>query len=564
MSQDMRHILAKLEQNFLHSVDNVKRLQKIEQEYQDVFLAVENQARQVAFNDEELCHFREQAERIMLVARYLASLTRDSNALVRSAREATDVLLREDNNLFVPRSHPSLSVDQLVKKTDQTEAIPVTSMQETLNSKVLRRWFLDHVADPFPSRKTKEDLVAATNALIEGEPANDKPSTSLSNQPIDYSQCTLWFINSRRRSHWTDFYRCYAHSDKARMHRFVDCLKHEIDVEEPGPNEELEALLVCDNEGCCENDLPTRMRECRETFSQMMDWLRQITKEKVGDWMDDVIREAKVELKKERVAKRVERKRIAEVHQQRDNEEREKQRRKVELVGEQHRESLPLRRSDRTQRRKEVEQRERKEHRRMTGFHTPHRTTHSAHFTPSSADSSTWTGSDGGGLRVPSLVESEDSVRMRTASSSSSLASFNDFKRSPGSPTLHILQNSQAKNSSQEVLKPLQMDAQMPLFDPASLYTSHFGRVPSVASSPCPVLHASPVREHLEEELSGGLRSLLGRPAAACGLKLEDFSRKELPTGWESLASPSIKSSALAEQPSMSLWTHCSPSERRT
>ena len=438
------------------------------------------------------------------------------------------------------------------------EAIQATSMQETLNSKVLRRWFLDHVADPFPSRKTKEDLVTATNALIEGEPANDKPSTSLSNQPIDYSQCTLWFINSRRRSHWTDFYRCYAHSDKARMRRFVDCLKHEIDIEEPGPNDELEVLLVCENESCCENDMPTRVRECRETFTQMMDWLRQITKEKVGDWMDDVIREAKVELKKERAAKRVERKRIAEVHQRRDDEEREQQRRKVEPVGEQHREGLPLRRSDRTQKRKEAERSERKEHRRMTAFHTPRHTTHSAHFTPSSAGSSAWTSSDGG-LRVPSLVQSDEGVCLRTASSSSSLASFDDFKRSPGSPTLHILKNSQAKGCGQDALKPLQMDAQMPSFDPASLYTSHFGRVPSVDSSPCPVLHASPVRGHLEEELSGGPRSLLGRSAAACGLKLEDFSRKEQPAGWESLTSQSNKSSALADQPSMSLWTHCSP-----
>lgn len=52
-------------------------------------------------------------------------------------------------------------------RTSKPPSTPDTSSQETLPTRYLRAWLLDNLADPFPSRSDKEDLVDRTN-LEEG------------------------------------------------------------------------------------------------------------------------------------------------------------------------------------------------------------------------------------------------------------------------------------------------------------------------------------------------------------------------------------------------------------
>jgi len=516
-----KNVLLSLEQRLVSCVDDAGEMSKITQEIKETYISIERRVAQGAFSSEELCVFDEQAARIKLIARQLLSLEKSSRSIIQSAKEEAQRILISDPSPIV--SAPSLR---------NLDTIETSKMQETLNSKILRRWFLDHVADPFPSRRTKEDLVLTTNALLLSTPPSSKKArSSLSKQPIDYSQCTLWFINSRRRSHWTDFFRQFAHSDKERMRRLVECLQREEDAVSPGQNEELEILLECnkpDDEGCCQDNMDDRVKDCREMYTNIMDWIRQVVKEEVGDWMDEVIREAKLEVKREKKAMKVEKKRLADMY---DNKEdgREQQRRKISKDQQNH---ARTRRSDRNQRRKIGERKERRDQEQLqSSFHTPQRCELTTRPEDSSAGSSNWTSFDSS-LRVPSSTSS-NSTHIHPSSSSSitasSVSSFEAFPRIPCSPSLNI-RSHKPLDKSQQNLKPIPSEAQVPM-NPALLYTSNVGLAAVLKASSSPSLSIQlplTVDGHLEEELSGGSRShgtSLNRSNPPLGMiKLEKLS----------------------------------------
>lgn len=513
----------------LLELDDASKLKLFAKDFEKVCSDVQALAMQGAFSNEELCLFDEQAKKIKHIAQFFNSLDKDSSKLVADAKDATEVFLTKESRLIRSTSGSQPSIATSSRKSYQVEVLQSNTMQETLNSKVLRRWFLDHVADPFPSRRTKEDLVLTTNALVKSTSPSEKKSTkTLSNLPIDYSQCTLWFINSRRRSHWTDFFRQFAHSDKEQMRRLIDCLRREEDAEEP-LDDELEQLLVCYEPldlGCCQDTMESRMIECRETYTHMMDWLRQITKEQVGDWMDNIIREAKADLKKEKRARRAEANAAIDIREE-EEEGREHQKRKLSDCQE---EQGQVRRSDRSQRRKMEERRERRDHRQLPSwFHTPHRG-QVTEFNDSPAGSSNWTSYDSN-LRVPSSSSSDSSLQPSSATSVSvsSLSSYDAFPRPPGSPTLNI-RNHKPLPRDQYKLQPKEMNAQMPI-NHASLYTSNFAApkftttIPTTTiPKPSIVVHPMSSPGHLEEELSGGSRSQMSRSSSRIGVKLEQFS----------------------------------------
>ncbi|UZJ53299.1 hypothetical protein CBS101457_002619 [Exobasidium rhododendri] len=504
-------ILAKdslydIEQSLLLSVNDEVKLKALAKVLNETRSAIEHYAGRGALSTEELCLFDEQAARIKHIATLFASLEKSGCDVLKDTTDRMRYILINDKRF---KSSQVEAQEQSLKM--KSEANP---MQETLNSKLLRQWFLDHVADPFPSKRTKDDLVLTTNALVQSSSTatNKRTAVALSNQPIDYSQCTLWFINSRRRSHWTDFYRHFAHSDKGRMRLLVEFFKREEEgeaVEPTSHSEELIRLLRCpkpSDKSCCQDAMEVRVRECREIYTHMMNWLRQITKEQVGDWMDEIVQEAKLELKQEKRLRLEERKRGALVPDKKANEERKRHKRKSSNV---EFEESSNRRSDRNQKRKIVERTEVEQHQPVQGW--SNRSDHDRRVTQfsDSATESYWTSNDSS-LRVSSSSSSSSILQASPATtvSSFSMSSYDAFPNVPRSPTLNITgHKSLARDLDRPVLK--EEDDPAPI-NAASLYTSNFARssqvLPPGKSSPSIVVHPLPEDDHLEQQLSGGSR----------------------------------------------------------
>jgi hypothetical protein len=519
-------------------------LESLAKDFESAWLLIQRRALQGDFTIEQLTLFDEQAARIKSIALLFSSLERKKCELIDQTKE--------DAHFLFSKGLAASSQDQEkhIKCPKEKPVALVASSQETLNSKLLRRWFLDNIADPFPSRRTKEELIAETNALVETAPPAKKSRgrripVAKSNQPIDYAQCSLWFVNSRRRSNWTEFFRDFARSDKALMCRLVECLKREEGVEEPSKNEDLEKLLRWDDikRECNFDDSPeaqseaeemaARVKECREMYTHILEWVQQITKDKVGDWMDEVIREAKQQVKEEKAERRLELKRRADELEQ-AHVQRGHDRQKVELDRQALRAAdVNIRQMDRTLRRKEAERKQRSDNRRLPStFRTPDINAKQTHFSESSIrnvsnGSTTWT-SSGDSQYAPSLFEKHS---LRSSSSSSSIASYDNFVRIPASPTLSILKNNQPFYPKPASLEAAQSEATLPVTNLASLYTSDLAppyRPMSRSSS-----GTSPALLHLETELSGGACSPLARTISQASSSSNGTGHLSPWSGWQ-------------------------------
>ena len=96
------------------------------------------------------------------------------------------------------------------------EAGDAGAQSDTQPQAAMRQFFIEHFALPFPTREEKEQLLAETNAEI------SNMAEHVSDQSL-----TLWFINIRRRSGWTPFFRKYANSRYDFMAEIVECLQAE-------------------------------------------------------------------------------------------------------------------------------------------------------------------------------------------------------------------------------------------------------------------------------------------------------------------------------------------------
>lgn len=241
------------------------------------------------------------SNKIRHITEYLLQLSRESKVVLEEA-------VQDVTSLFNNRTKP------MSKNTDK---------QDSLNSQVLRCWFLEHIGHPFPSPEVKEELAELTNAKLKELEIRDelpKYGPQAANKPITKSQCQLWFINTRRRSTWTKFYREYAYSDNTKMTKLVSILK--------GENENakdtvklLSRLLTYGEDGRTKEwygeALKKRVAYCQKHWFEIIEWLEQRPHEQHSDWLSQAIEEAKTEYNQSRRMKRNERREARELKLQR-------------------------------------------------------------------------------------------------------------------------------------------------------------------------------------------------------------------------------------------------------
>ncbi|CCU98130.1 Hypothetical homeodomain transcription factor bE [Malassezia sympodialis ATCC 42132] len=163
-----------------------------------------------------------------------------------------------------------------------------------LNAVQMRDWFLKNMGYPFPSRSDKLRILKTTNR-----------QGAVKSQVLKYNQVVLWFINTRRRSGWTKFLRRYAQGDKTKMLELVWALETSVGGTHAsrywssgiGP---VSATKIRD--GKKERKI-TRMTikeympnandyELEKMYSEwkkIVERIRYGVKERVGDWVEEVI-----------------------------------------------------------------------------------------------------------------------------------------------------------------------------------------------------------------------------------------------------------------------------------
>ncbi|KAK0564620.1 hypothetical protein OC844_001611 [Tilletia horrida] len=216
------------------------------------------------------------------------------------------------------------------------EPSQLNSTSDALNASLLRQWFLDNLVNPTPDKEEKENLVRRTNALPDGGlGGRDK-------KPLTYQQVLLWFINMRRRSGWTEFKQIYGRRDKPKFQQLLKALERQPLVPSSGTKDEVAALMNAWNvplqselaEGTTADDsddeddyaasnkgrrgqprrstsstaskktAPSsktaaakdpkgtlRAKECREAYDKMVDFVSAGQKERVRDWLGQVLKD---------------------------------------------------------------------------------------------------------------------------------------------------------------------------------------------------------------------------------------------------------------------------------
>jgi hypothetical protein len=166
------------------------------------------------------------------------------------------------------------------------------------STKYFRQWFIEHIAYPFPSSIDKHRLAEVTNKELEGEKTT-------------YMQCQLWFINTRRRSQWTSFYRTFALNRPERMETLCGMLKGG-GYKAPNIEQRVAALLLAWELTTVE-EAPSHAKQCVNTFKQMISWIEQKPLEEEGSWLDDAIAEGKKAYNEARRKAKEHRRRIREM-----------------------------------------------------------------------------------------------------------------------------------------------------------------------------------------------------------------------------------------------------------
>lgn len=165
-----------------------------------------------------------------------------------------------------------------------------------LNAKYMRDWFLRNLGHPFPTREEKERILAETNACIRDR-----------SMRLRYSQIVLWFINTRRRSGWTSFLRYYARGDKLKLFELAWAIQHE----EGGTHDSRQWSVGLTRHASSATHRPEKpdavsarqyihallphlsdgaIHTMRVEWSHIADRVRIGAKERVGEWIDEVIR----------------------------------------------------------------------------------------------------------------------------------------------------------------------------------------------------------------------------------------------------------------------------------
>nr|WJN24832.1 homeodomain transcription factor bE [Moesziomyces parantarcticus] len=188
--------------------------------------------------------------------------------------------------------------EDTIRITGQKNTIPsqvkALDLSENLPSYHMRKHFLEHLDNPYPSQEDKESLVQATNA----SDAQRKKSEERGNE-LQVHQLTLWFINARRRSGWSNILRKFARNDRQRMRLLMQTQMDACNMTSShGPSP---AVLVHSVDDVLRDNLgrltDADKKEFEDDWTSMISWLKYGVKEKVGDWVYDIVANSKKPLK---------------------------------------------------------------------------------------------------------------------------------------------------------------------------------------------------------------------------------------------------------------------------
>lgn len=229
----------------------------------------------------------------------LAPATRHLGARVGQRLERVAHLLRaEQHETTLMRTTTRNELHELLQSTmvpHETHDAQHDKGDASLNAGRMRAWFLRNLGHPFPSRSAKKSILAETNAEAKSE-----------SECLLYNQAVLWFINTRRRSGWTTFLRSYAKGDKAMLLEIAWALQHEQGGTHESRNWSAGPRAVdgvTRNLMCAHANTPAYtlrqvfpeaserfLNELRADWEQIVDRIKVGAKDRVGDWVDDVIR----------------------------------------------------------------------------------------------------------------------------------------------------------------------------------------------------------------------------------------------------------------------------------
>ncbi|KAK0554795.1 hypothetical protein OC845_000617 [Tilletia horrida] len=194
------------------------------------------------------------------------------------------------------------------------------------DTSALRRFFLDHLEDPFPNQQEKDVLVAETNRNLAKPSYTDR-------------KVTTWFINTRRRCGWSVFRKVFAKRGgaeapqvRANLKRLYAAVQAQPEVPPPGVQDCVAALMIelnvpldadsalakfreQDEEEKAKSKRSTktkakpsqrgarsvqadptgaiRARVCRELYAHMVDTVSCSVRDRVSPWFDDVLKTIK-------------------------------------------------------------------------------------------------------------------------------------------------------------------------------------------------------------------------------------------------------------------------------
>lgn len=290
--EELRQSLLDLEQELLHVLlgppDPVRAA---ELRYSTVRMHSELQ-RQAA-QHQLMRETRQLGVRVSLHIEQLARIVRDQQGEVERRRAS----VRAESEPILSRAlrrQPRERRQEAVYRGTPASSVEENVSEQRLNTSCMRAWFLCNVGHPFPNRGEKDAIITQTNETATDELAR-----------VGYSQTVLWFINSRRRSGWTRFLRKYAGNEKPKMLEIAWALEQEAGGthEQRGWSAGLSITEACGRRSINTRSLrqglsvaevcpwasPVQLDEMRHDWSKLLEWVRFGVKERIGDWLFDLM-----------------------------------------------------------------------------------------------------------------------------------------------------------------------------------------------------------------------------------------------------------------------------------
>ncbi|KAJ9476585.1 Homeobox domain-containing protein [Pseudozyma hubeiensis] len=237
-------------------------------------------------------------DRLELVHQYTlkqVSNTASDPDLIQQVRQAARrIQVVADTAVCLERHSTYLSAEitrdasELLQNTDVSRPrLDCYELSEKLPSYHMRKHFLETLASPYPTQEQKEVLVRITN---ESSPNDDSCSTS--RPPLGVHQLTLWFINARRRSGWSHILKKFAREDRSRMKRLVQAKLKATDPSTSLVFTHGHLPLTLDDvlrDNLGRTLTPADKKQFEDDWASMISWIKYGVKEKVGDWVYDLV-----------------------------------------------------------------------------------------------------------------------------------------------------------------------------------------------------------------------------------------------------------------------------------